>query len=126
MDGEVVGAGDHPGCMVEEAFGSARGDGWIWFFFQKLEGGDELGGWLVIGGSGAGGDGGVFWGFIGEVDGRHCSAMYGAEAVFAEVAVLEGVCVGDVALRGAVEGVGVLVWEASGRELVEFVGGERR
>ena len=52
--------------------------------------------------------------------------MYGAEVVFAEVAVLEGVCVGDVALRGAVEGVGVLVWEASGCELVKLVGGERR
>ena len=111
---------------MKKAFGSAGGDGWIWFFFQELEGGDELGGRLVIRGSGTGGDGGVFWGFIGEVDGRHCSAMYGAEVVLAEVAMLEGVCVGDVALRGAVEGVGVLVWEASGCELVKLVGGERR
>jgi hypothetical protein len=52
--------------------------------------------------------------------------MDGAEAVFAEMAVFEGVCVGDVASRGAVEGVGVLVWEASGCEVVELVGGKRR
>ena len=81
---------------------------------------------MVVGGGGAGGDGGVFWGFIGEIDGRHCSAVYGTEAVFAEVAVFEGVCVGDVALRGAVEGVGILVWEASGCELMKLVGGEWR
>ena len=49
--------------------------------------------------------------------------MYGAGVVFAEELVFEGVAVCDVAMRSAVELVGVLTGEATRCEVVELVGG---
>ena len=95
--------------MLEHMCGSARGD-WQVGVFCQVEGGKELGRWLVVrrGGMGRAGGPAGLGGLIGCVDG-HVLSVCGTEVVFTEDCVFEGVGVGDVAVRGVVQLAWVLV-----------------
>ena len=68
-------------------------------FIEELEGGDKLSRRLVAWGGGAGrAGGGGHRGLIGWVSGQHCLLVCGAEVVFTEEGVFEGVAVHDMAV----------------------------
>jgi len=81
LEGEVFIGGNNPAGVLEYALGGAGRD-WGVGFFGQMEGGEQLGGGLIVGRAGACGAAGL-GGLVGRVDG-HVLAVYWAEGVFAE------------------------------------------